>query len=53
MSITEKLTEIEKRILEAIREVKYGTVEIIVHEGKVVQIEKSEKLRFNKNQQGD
>jgi hypothetical protein len=37
---------IEKHILEAIRDIKYGAVEILIHDSRIVQVEKTEKLRF-------
>ncbi len=37
---------IEKHILEAIRGIKYGAVQVMVHDSRVVQVEKTEKLRF-------
>lgn len=36
------LEKIDKRI----KEVKYGTVSIIIQDGKVIQIDKTEKIRF-------
>ncbi len=41
-------TEVERNIISSIRELKYGTVEIVIHDSKVVQVEKSEKIRFDK-----
>ena len=38
-----KLAEV---IFKSIREVKFGSVEIVIHESKVVQVEKKEKIRF-------
>jgi hypothetical protein len=35
-----------ERLFEYLREVKYGTVTIILQDGKVVQIDKLEKLRL-------
>lgn len=35
-----------KLITKTIKAIKYGTVSVVVHEGRVVQIEKSEKTRF-------
>lgn len=35
-----------QRVLDAIRNLRYGSVEVVVHDGKVVQIERREKLRF-------
>lgn len=36
-------------ILKAIKSIKYGYVQIIIQDGKVVQIDKTEKIRFNKS----
>jgi hypothetical protein len=38
---------VEKHILEAIRGIKYGAVEVLIHDSRIVQIEKTEKLRFD------
>ena len=38
----------ERQVLEAIRGIRYGTVEITIHDGQVVQIERSEKLRLTR-----
>lgn len=35
-------------ILRALKKIQYGSVEIIVHASKIVQIETREKLRFEK-----
>ena len=37
----------ERAVVEAIRSLRYGSVEIVVHEGRVVQIETREKVRFD------
>jgi hypothetical protein len=37
----------ERAVVEAIRALRYGSVEIVVHEGRVVQIETREKVRFD------
>jgi hypothetical protein len=37
----------ERLVLEALKKIKFGSVEVIVHEGQVVQIESKEKLRFS------
>ncbi|ESS68703.1 hypothetical protein MGMO_144c00140 [Methyloglobulus morosus KoM1] len=34
------------QILQAVKGIRFGSVEIIIHDGKVVQIERKEKLRF-------
>lgn len=35
----------EQQILKAIREIRYGSVEIVIHDSRVVQIERKEKIR--------
>lgn len=42
--------EIVQAILAAITSLRYGSVEIIVQDSKVVQIERKEKVRFNKEE---
>jgi hypothetical protein len=37
-----------KDILKDLKKIKYGSVEIIVHNGQIVQIEKKENIRFEK-----
>ena len=39
---------IQAQILEAVAGIRYGAVEIVIHEGRVVQIERKEKVRFEK-----
>ncbi|HEV8713001.1 MAG TPA: YezD family protein [Candidatus Binatia bacterium] len=38
---------IEQEIIRAVRSLRYGSVEIIVHDSKVVQIERKEKIRLD------
>jgi hypothetical protein len=38
---------IRQQILRAIASIEYGSVEVIVHDGKVMQIESREKIRVN------
>ena len=38
---------IEQHVLEAIRGIKYGAVEVLIHDSRVVQVEKTEKTRFD------
>lgn len=46
---SEDMTQrVEKKILQAIRGLNYGSVEIIIHDSKVVQIERKERFRFDK-----
>jgi hypothetical protein len=50
-SLTEGHTDIQQEILRAVEALKqgsgFGSIEIVLHEGRVTQIEKREKLRFN------
>lgn len=41
-------SEIEREILKALRTIRYGSVEITIHDSKVVQVERTEKVRFDK-----
>ena len=36
----------EREILQAIREVRFGTVEIVVHDGRVMEIRQTKKVRI-------
>lgn len=47
MTHVRPLTEIEKQILDAVHQIKFGTVEVVIHDSRVVQIQRSEKMRFN------
>ncbi|MBI4354190.1 MAG: YezD family protein [Candidatus Omnitrophica bacterium] len=38
--------EVMGKIVEAIRGVRFGSVQIVIHDSQVVQIEKAEKIRF-------
>jgi hypothetical protein len=35
-----------RELLEALRSIRYGTVELVIHDGRVVQLERHEKVRF-------
>ena len=37
----------ERALIVALRELNYGTLEIVVHQSRVVQFTRSEKLRFD------
>ena len=41
------LTEIERKILASLQQIRFGSLEIVIHDSRVVQIERSEKLRFD------
>ena len=42
--------EVEDAILRSLQGIRYGSVEIIVHDSRIVQIERKEKLRFDANE---
>ncbi len=39
--------DIVSRITEAVAGIRYGTVQIVIHDSQVVQIEKAEKIRLH------
>jgi hypothetical protein len=39
--------EVIREVAHAIEQLRYGSVEITVHDGRVTQIERREKIRFN------
>jgi len=43
---------IEQEILRAIARIEYGSVEVVIHDGKVVQIECKEKIRMARDDTG-
>jgi hypothetical protein len=46
------LAEFEQEIFRAIARIDYGSVEVIIHDGKVVQIECREKIRIAQDEPG-
>ena len=40
-------TEIVDQIASILQGIRFGSIEIVIHDGKVVQIERKEKLRFD------
>jgi hypothetical protein len=43
---------IEQEILRAVARIEYGSVEVVIHDGKVVQIECREKIRVTRDDAG-
>ncbi len=35
-----------RELLEALRSIRYGAIELVIHDGRVVQLERREKVRF-------
>ena len=41
------LTELQlKKIREAVRDIRYGTVTLVIQDGRLIQIDRSEKIRL-------
>ncbi len=38
--------ELEMRLRAAMKEIRYGTVSLVIQDGRVIQIDKSEKIRL-------
>jgi len=45
--LSASLTEVERQILNSLQQIRFGSLEIVIHDSRVVQIERSEKLRFD------
>jgi len=43
---------VEQEILRAVARIEYGSVEVVIHDGKVVQIECREKIRVVRDEAG-
>jgi hypothetical protein len=41
--------DVASAVLEAIRSVRFGSVEVVIHDGRVVGIERREKVRIDKD----
>ncbi len=39
-------TELEVKVREALRSIRYGTVTLVIQDGHVIQIDKNEKIRL-------
>lgn len=45
-------TQVEQEIFRAIARIEYGSIEVVIHDGKVVQIECREKIRVARDEAG-
>jgi hypothetical protein len=45
--------EVERALSDALRSIRFGTVTLVVQDGRIIQIEKNEKFRLNKGHQMD
>ncbi len=41
--------DLVQQVLRALRGIRYGSIELVIHDGRVVQIERKEKLRFERS----
>ncbi|QSA96886.1 DUF2292 domain-containing protein [Methylococcus sp. EFPC2] len=48
-SISETEARIVSQLLDALRNLRFGSIELTVHDGRVVQIERREKVRLEHN----
>jgi hypothetical protein len=42
-------TSVAEQILEAVRGIRYGSVEVVIHDSRVVQVTRTEKIRLEPN----
>jgi hypothetical protein len=50
MSTTESpLNDQEKTVLQALRGLQFGSVEVVVHDGRIVEVNQKRKVRFQEN----
>ncbi|MDN5943399.1 MAG: YezD family protein [Nitrospira sp.] len=47
--VDEATRQVTHQILGALEEIRYGSVEIVIHDSKVVQIERKEKIRIDRD----
>jgi len=45
--------DVERALRDALRTIRFGTVTLVVQDGRIIQIEKNEKFRLNKGDQID
>lgn len=41
--------DIERQVREALKVIRYGTITLVIQDGHVIQIDKSEKIRLSRN----
>jgi hypothetical protein len=47
--VDDALKQVMREIVRAVRSVRYGSVEVVIQNSRVVQIERKEKFRFDKD----
>jgi hypothetical protein len=53
MSFSDLHPELRRKIGEALASIRFGTVTLVVQDGRVIQLDKSEKIRLNGPTYGD
>ena len=46
-SLADRTIDTVNQISKIIQSIRFGSVEIVIHDGKIVQVERKEKLRFD------
>lgn len=49
---TDDNKEIALHIASLLQEIRYGSVEVVIHDGRIVQIDKRERFRINEQKSG-
>lgn len=47
-----ELRRIERELVNALGEIRYGSIEIVIHDARVIQIERRERIRFERTDGG-
>jgi hypothetical protein len=47
-----ELRRIERELVSALGEIRYGSIEIVIHDARVIQIERREKIRLDRGDGG-
>jgi hypothetical protein len=47
-----ELRRIERELVNALGEIRYGSIEIVIHDARVIQIERRERIRFERAEGG-
>lgn len=42
--------ELERQVRDALRLIRFGTITLVIQDGRVIQIDKSEKIRLNRQE---
>jgi hypothetical protein len=47
-----ELRRIERELVNALGEIRYGSIEIVIHDARAIQIERRERIRFDRVEGG-